>query len=97
MIQRNMAELAGVIVQISAMGLPPDVKVSVLDQLQGMQEAAVEVQSGAPIGVLTTAKRRAVEYVATLQSSQQASAPTCERLTDLLARKAASYRRRLGR
>ncbi|BAW27534.1 hypothetical protein [Pseudomonas putida] len=97
MIQRNMAELAGAIVQISAMGLPPEVKVSVVDQLQGMQEAAVKVQSGAPIGVLNTAKRRAVDYVATLQNSQEASATTCQQLIDLLARKAASYRRRLGR
>ncbi len=91
MIQRSPAELAGAMDRIRAMRLRSDIALTAAVHLQEMQGAAIQVQSGEPIGVLTASQRRTAAYAAGLQ------APACDQLAELFKDQAASFRRRLGR
>lgn len=91
MIQRSPAELAGAMARMDAMRLSPDIALTAEVHLQEMQGAAVQVQSGEPIKVLTAAQHRTAAYAAGLL------APACDQLAELFKDQAASFRRRLGR
>lgn len=91
MIQRSPAELAGAMDRIRGMSLRPDIALTAAVHLEGLQGAAIQVQSGEPIEVLTASQRRTVAYATGLQ------APACEQLAELFKDQAASFRRRLGR